>query len=436
MKLVEFVLLFGRSRLVRSGNLPSFVMRASGCAAVGLLCLLPTFQAWSAECVPTPSGLVSLWHAEGDASDSVDAANGTLSSGVTFAPGQVGQCFAFKGVNGVVSVPDVPALALTNSLTIECWVFVTNAPSVPGMILFRGDNRADLDPYYLHVSQGANGSTVLGLVVHDAANNGIDVSSLMPTGAWTHVAATLEDATGLLTLYTNGWVGAQTHTTVRPLGRLSPSSSPGVGIGNVQAPGQFNFPFKGRIDELSVYNRALSAAEIQGIYNAGSAGKCGPPCPYFKVQPRSQVGYWGKSVSFTVTAGGDAPLSYQWQKDTVPIAGATGSSLVLTNLQMADEGNYSVVVTNDCGTNTSSNAYLTMNPAGVSLALYPGVTIDGVVGLTYGIQYTTDLSNTNSWQGLVNVPLSAPTMLWFDTQPAMSQPQRYYRVVPGPISIP
>jgi hypothetical protein len=128
-------------------------------------------------------------------------------------------------------------------------------------------------------------------------------------------------------------------------------------------------------------------------------------------------------------------LSYQWQKDTVPIAGAIGSSLVLTNLQMADAGNYSVVVTNDYGTTTSSNAYLTMKPAGVSLALYAGITIDGVVGLTYGIQYTTDLSNTNSWQGLVNVTLSVPTMLWFDLQPA-TQPQRYYRVVPGPISIP
>ncbi len=102
---------------------------------------------------------------------------------------------------------------------------------------------------------------------------------------------------------------------------------------------------------------------------------------------------------------------------------------------MADAGYYSVVVTNDCGTNASSNAYLTMNPAGVSLALYSGITIDGVVGLTYGIQYSTDLSNTNSWRGMVNVTLSTPIELWFDVQPA-NQPRRYYRVVPRPISIP
>ena len=76
-----------------------------------------------------------------------------------------------------------------------------------------------------------------------------------------------------------------------------------------------------------------------------------------------------------------------------------------------------------------------MNPAGVSLALYAGITIEGVVGLTYGIQYSTDLSNTNSWHGMANVTLGAPTQLWFDIQPA-SQPQRYYRVVPGPITVP
>jgi hypothetical protein len=93
------------------------------------------------------------------------------------------------------------------------------------------------------------------------------------------------------------------------------------------------------------------------------------------------------------------------------------------------------VVANAYGSTTSSNAYLTMNHAGVSLALYSGVTIDGVVGLTYGIQSNTNLSNTNGWRGMANISLSTPTELWFDVQPA-SQPQRYYRVVPGPISIP
>lgn len=78
---------------------------------------------------------------------------------------------------------------------------------------------------------------------------------------------------------------------------------------------------------------------------------------------------------------------------------------------------------------------LTSTRADVSLALYSGITIDGVVGLTYGIHYSADLSNKNGWQGMANVTLGAPTQLWFDLQPA-NQLQRYYRVVPGRISIP
>jgi hypothetical protein len=134
-------------------------------------------------CVPPPSGLVSWWPGEGTASDAVDGASGTLSGGATFAAGRVGQCFAFDGVGGGVNVPDVPALALTNSLTIECWLFVTNAPSVPGMVLFRGDTRSGLDPYYVSVEPRAGTSGVLNFIMWNQANATVYISSLMPTGA-------------------------------------------------------------------------------------------------------------------------------------------------------------------------------------------------------------------------------------------------------------
>ncbi len=148
-----------------------------------------------------------------------------------------------------------------------------------------------------------------------------------------------------------------------------------------------------------------------------------------------RVGFGGKSVTLSVVATGAPPPSNQWQKDGMPVAGATEASLVLTNLQMTAAGAYMVVVTNPYGVATSAPAHLTMNPAGISLALYAGITIEGVPGLTYGIQCNTHLSNTNGWLGIVNVALSSPTELWFDLQPA-TQPQRYYRVVPGPIPLP
>jgi hypothetical protein len=75
----------------------------------------------------------------------------------------------------------------------------------------------------------------------------------------------------------------------------------------------------------------------------------------------------GSNVTFTVTAVGQLPLSYQWRSNGTNINGATASSLVLMNAQLSDGGSYSVVVSNVAGTVTSSNATLTVNlpPAAV-----------------------------------------------------------------------
>ena len=89
------------------------------------------------------------------------------------------------------------------------------------------------------------------------------------------MAATLDDATGAMKLYMNGELVAQTVTTVRPFGDLDPASNPGVGIGNHGGypTTPHNFPFDGLIDELSVYNRALTAGEIQGIYKPAATAR-------------------------------------------------------------------------------------------------------------------------------------------------------------------
>lgn len=400
---------------------------ALGCGVVVLSCWIAAFQAQSADCVLPPAGLVAWWSAEDSADDQVGTNNGTLRGGTTFASGEVGQAFNFDGSSGSVLVPDAPALRFTNSMTVEAWINPRSWGGHPREIVSKwfgppGDQlsyttsiETSGQAYFLVSSNGR------------ASTPGVDykvvyTTSTIPLNQWSHFAATYDGA--LLRIYLNGAL----ENEVPWANGIFPGTAPLV-IGECYSQSLFD----GVVDEPALYSRALLASEIADIYNAGSAGKCA--APFIKGQPRNQVGYWGKSVIFTVTAAGSAPLSYQWRKDSVPIGGATGSALVLNNLQLADEGNYSVIVTNSFGSVTSSNAYLTMNPAGVSLALYSGITIDGVIGLTYGIQYNTDLSNTNGWLGIANVTLDTPTRLWFDAQPA-NQPRRYYRVVPGPIPIP
>lgn len=155
-------------------------------------------------------------------------------------------------------------------------------------------------------------------------------------------------------------------------------------------------------------------------------------------QPQAQTGYWGKSVSFSVSAASDnLPLTYQWLKDGVPIEGATGSQLVLSDLKDTDAGNYTVTITDAANNFVTSQAPATLTVLpDVSIATYAGLTIKGGVGQTYGIQATTDLSNPSGWAGVANVQLTQATQIWYDANSTTEQPRRFYRVVAGPISIP
>ena len=156
--------------------------------------------------------------------------------------------------------------------------------------------------------------------------------------------------------------------------------------------------------------------------------------PEILTQPANAAGYWGQSATLQVLAEGTLPLTYQWYDGSVSISWGTNATLTFTNLALTNAGQYAVLVSNPYGSVLSSNAMLIVNPAGVSVGLYPGVTISGVVGYNYIIQETTDLSNPNSWVTLTNLTLQQPVQLWVDTNVDASLPRnayRFYQVLPG-----
>lgn len=78
--------------------------------------------------------------------------------------------------------------------------------------------------------------------------------------------------------------------------------------------------------------------------------------------PAGRTVFIGGSTTFTVTADGTAPLSYHWRKGGQAISGATSASLTLNNVQVVDEGIYSVIVSNALGTATSSSIEFLVDP--------------------------------------------------------------------------
>ena len=156
--------------------------------------------------------------------------------------------------------------------------------------------------------------------------------------------------------------------------------------------------------------------------------------PFIATPFPGATAYWGKPATFGIQAWGTGPLSYQWFKDGVPLLNANTQTLSFASIQATNAGLYSVVVTSPLGSVTSAPAQVIVYPAGVSLGFCPSVTISGVIGYSYIIERTVDLTNTNSWVTLTNLTLALPVQLWVDTNVDATSPfysKYFYRVLPG-----
>jgi hypothetical protein len=152
--------------------------------------------------------------------------------------------------------------------------------------------------------------------------------------------------------------------------------------------------------------------------------------PVITVQPQGQTNLAGSNVTFSVTATGGA-LSYQWKLNGSPIAGATSSTLSLTNIQPANSGTYTVMVTNLAGMVTSDPAILrvlvrpTITGVNISGGTFSG-TISTVAGLQYTVQSTTNLNPTISWTTLTSFTGDGSTVTLGEP---VGPGNRFYRII-------
>jgi len=155
-----------------------------------------------------------------------------------------------------------------------------------------------------------------------------------------------------------------------------------------------------------------------------------PKVVIVSVTPSTRTAGVGSRADFIVSATGVAPLSYQWYFGPDPIPGATNQSLTLDDVQLAQSGNYSVVVTNAQGSATSQPVTLNVIPS-IGIETVPALTLNGALGSTYRIDYINAAGPTNAWAQLATVTLTNLHQFYFDLS-AIGQPARFYRIVPVP----
>ena len=224
-------------------------------------------------CAPAPPGLVGWWAGEGNASDSAGTNNGALYGGMSFAPGEAGQAFAFDGSSGYVEMPASASLNVGAGagFTFECWIKPAALADAQPVVEWNSGADAGL---HLWISQpppygAGSGSIYVNLIDTTGAFHTLSTGAgILNTNGFQHVALSYDKASGMASLYYNGALVA-----LGMLGSFSPQTSVPLYLGKRISDAPF-VAFQGLMDEASLYSRALTAAEIQAIYNAGSAGKC------------------------------------------------------------------------------------------------------------------------------------------------------------------
>ena len=356
-----------------------------------------------------PAGLVSWWTGDGTTADKNGLNDGVLSGNAAYGAGLFGQAFNLNG--GYLTVPDSASLdfAPGSAMTVEMWVKGAQGGSVPyyfgkrvGCSSYNYESPSDLveGAYWIptvgqweHLAWVFTGTEMLAYV------NGAQVyrtaTTLGPINAvplfigasgtcgQTFVGLVDEvrvygralNASEVGAMYNGQTVGAPVLTE-QPASQRAVSGTTVVlnSSANGATPLSYQWWYNGAplagkttpsltlpgVAVAQSGNYSVVVSNALGVVASDVAGLTILDAPVITVDPQSQVGVVGGSVTFTVAATGTPTpsLSYQWRKSGVPLSGATGTALTLNNLQVANAGNYDVVVANWAGTATSQVAAL------------------------------------------------------------------------------
>jgi hypothetical protein len=218
---------------------------------------------------PFTNGLVSWWRGDGDATDSIDSnsASGTIGT-PQFMPGRYREGMKFDGNSGFI-VNDNANLdfGAANSFSLDAWVRVDDVP-INSSVLVEKRQQTGPTGYSLALEGTSAGALAgrLGFVIQTDNTSGfatLDTTSSIADGMFHHIAVVVDRSTNVLSLYLDGLLQGTASTS--GVGDISNTGRFFIGHNSQDIVGSSGVPFNGLIDELGIFDRALSAAEVQAI---------------------------------------------------------------------------------------------------------------------------------------------------------------------------
>jgi hypothetical protein len=299
---------------------------------------------------------------------------GTISNATWTTAGKYGNTLTFNGSSARVTVTDSASLHLTTGMTLEVWVYPTAAPLGWIDLIYKQD-----DVYFLEASSTLAAAPTAGGTFGNGFQT-ITGTSELPVNTWTHLAVTFDSAT--LTVWVNGVsVAAQAQTSP-----LTTSTLP-LQIGGDSLYGQ---GFAGRIDEVRIYNRALTRPEIEVDMNTavGSISDAAAP-----TAPTNLRAFPGGAPASIVTRQGYINSATQTSHTTTAFD-STGGDLVV--VFVSSHENVATMTLTDSKANTWISAAGPTNHPSASVDLLSRLWYAKAAKVGTGHTITLNLSTANA----------------------------------------
>ncbi len=345
-----------------------------------------------------PSGLVGYWtFNEGSGTTAADSSgNGytaTLVNGVTWTTGKVGGAISANGVNQYVNIPAVN-LSATSAVTIAAWVNRTYSTAGGHVLLEATTNyNSSTTGFGLFPDDATCGG--IQVAVHGNSGYSVNCFAQPSSGAWHHLVI-VYDKTQAGTAETSLYIDGVLQTPTKNLNTTANTNAFGSNPIYLYSRGgtqEFN---AGTISDLQIYNRHLTAAEVQQIYSVG-----GPPLVSIAVTPANPSIAKGTTQPFTAT-GTYSDNSKQNLTSSATWTSATTSVATITSAGVATGVGTGTSTIQATSGSISGSTVLTVTPTVlVSIAVTPANS-SMTVGAT-PVQYTaTGTYSDNSTQNLTS----------------------------------
>ncbi len=213
---------------------------------------------------PLNTSLYAVYKAESNANDSLATYNGTAQGGLTYSAGKSGNAFQFNGTNAYVSLPD-NSLNLVGQISVSLWWYV----DLTNDQVFIGNRQKNGGSINHGWQFRYNTSSLIFRVMNLTTDTEWGASNISATaGTWVHIVAIKNSSSNFKAYVNNVEYNMIGGTSAEPAYLANQKCT----IGNVWTGTAFDSYMKSgsRIDELYVWNKALTLTEIAELYNAGT----------------------------------------------------------------------------------------------------------------------------------------------------------------------